>query len=166
MATEDIMQNFDITQLPKSAVFLSRTRVLEDQLPSILDDFQKYYVFYNKNPEYDEYQKMFDNIKSNLHTINSNLFSVMNDVDSATESVNKKLAALNVLIRREKLKNTLLKRRLGIAEDKYNGSDEMISNYKEMYEVKYLRNWSMLLGVVVLSIAMGKTFKSRNTQSV
>jgi len=32
---------------------------LQEQLPIILEDFKKYFVFYNKNPEYPEYQQMF-----------------------------------------------------------------------------------------------------------
>jgi hypothetical protein len=36
-----------------------KIHTLQQQLPAILDDFKKYYVFYNKNPEYPEYQQMF-----------------------------------------------------------------------------------------------------------
>ena len=40
--------------------------LLKQQTPAILEDFQKYYVFYNKNPEHNEYQQIFENIKKNM----------------------------------------------------------------------------------------------------
>jgi len=166
MATEDTLSNFDIQQLPKANVFLSKIQTLQDQQSPVLDDFKKYYVFYNKNPEYDEYHKMFDNINSNIHTINSSLSSVITDVNSNTEDINKKLEILNVFIRREKAKNRQLKRKLGRAEEKQNGSDEMVSNYKELYEIEYLRNWAMLLGTIVLSFALFKSRKQSQLRSM
>ena len=166
MATEDTLSNFDIQQLPKANVFLSKIQTLQDQQSPVLDDFKKYYVFYNKNPEYDEYHKMFDNINSNIHTINSSLSNVITDVNSNTEDINKKLEILNVFIRREKAKNRQLKRKLGRAEEKQNGSDEMVSNYKELYEIEYLRNWAMLLGTIVLSFALFKSRKQSQLRSM
>jgi uncharacterized protein YgiM (DUF1202 family) len=154
---------FDINQLPKSIVFSSKIQTLEEQLPAILDDFKKYYVFYNKNPEYDEYQKMFENIKSNIQTLDSTLSTITNDIESNTEDINQKLTAMNVLILREKEKNKRLKRKLGYAEEKSNGADEMIHNYKELYDINYLRNWGLFLGIVMSCIALSKVFKKTQT---
>jgi len=164
LVNEDTIQNIDIQDLPNANNFLSKVSVLSNQLPAILDDFKKYYVFYNKTPEYDEYKQMFENIKANLNTTNSSLAKINKSVDSATEDINEKLAALNKLIRRERIKNRLLKRRLGREEEKYNGSDEMISNYKEMYEINYVRNWGMFLGILIVSIAISKVFNNTSSQ--
>lgn len=148
----------DIRDLPKADIFLSKINVLSNQLPAILDDFKKYYVFYNKTPEYDEYKQMFDNIKSNLNTTSSSLVKIDKSIDLSTEDINEKLEALNKLIRRERVKNVLLKRRLGREEEKYNGTDEMIHNYKEMYELNYLRNWAMFIGILMVSFTIGRVF--------
>ena len=164
LVNENTIQNVDIQDLPNANNFLSKVSVLSNQLPAILDDFKKYYVFYNKTPEYDEYKQMFENIKANLNTTNSSLAKINKSVDSATEDINEKLAALNKLIRRERIKNRLLKRRLGREEEKYNGTDEMISNYKEMYEINYLRNWAMFLGILIVSIAISKVFNNTSSQ--
>lgn len=164
LVTEDTIQNFDIQDLPRANTFLSKINVLNDQLPSILDDFKKYYVFYNKTPEYDEYKQMFENIKSNLNTTNSSLNKINDSVVSATEDINEKLEALNKLIRHERIKNIALKRRLGREEEKYNGTDEMISNYKEMYELNYLRNWAIFIGILIVSLSFGKVFKNTASQ--
>ena len=70
-------------------IFTQKLQTLSEQLPSILDDFKKYYVFYNKNPEYDEYKSHFDIVKNNLNAINSQIFTLSNDVQTNIDSINE-----------------------------------------------------------------------------
>ena len=150
-----------IDDLTKPQVFLSQINTLKEKLPSILDDFKKYYVFYNKNPEYSEYQQMFENIKGNLQNINSDLFMTSNNVEKDTENINDRLQKINALIAKEKMKNKQLKKKLGIVEKKYNGSDELISDYKEMYNLDYLNNFALLFGVILLGGTLVSKFKGQ-----
>jgi hypothetical protein len=155
----ELEQDNLIDDLTKPEVFLSQINTLKEKLPSILDDFKKYYVFYNKNPEYSEYQQMFENIKSNLQKINSELFMTSNNIEKDTETINDRLQKINELIAKEKMKNRQLKRRLGIVEKKYNGSDELISDYKEIYNLDYLTNFSLFYGIVLLGVMLALKFK-------
>jgi uncharacterized coiled-coil DUF342 family protein len=136
-----------------------KIHTLQQQLPAILEDFKKYYVFYNKNPEYPEYQQMFENIKTNLNNINSKLFTLSNEVESNTDEINKKLFALNILIRREKKKNDELKKKLRIVDHKSNASTELISDYKKMYDYGYLRNWGLIISTLVCFIFIRNVYK-------
>jgi chromosome segregation ATPase len=154
----ELKQDNLIDDLTKPQVFLSQINTLKEKLPSILDDFKKYYVFYNKNPEYNEYQQMFENIKGNLQNINSELFMVSNNIEKNTETINDRLQKINALIAREKIKNRQLKRRLGIVEKKYNGSDELISDYKEIYNLDYLNNFALFYGIILLGVVMALKF--------
>ena len=155
----ELQQDNLIDDLTKPQVFLSKINILKEKLPSILDDFKKYYVFYNKNPEYDEYQQMFENIKGNLQKINSELFMTSNNIDKDTENINYRLQKINALIEKEKIKNRQLKRSLGIIEKKYNGSDELISDYKEIYNLDYLTNFALFYGIILLGIILALKFK-------
>ena len=155
----ELQQDNSIDDLTKPQFFLSQINTLKEKLPSILDDFKKYYVFYNKNPEYNEYQQIFENIKGNLQNINSELFMTTNNIEKDTESINDRLQKINALIAKEKIKNRQLKRRLGIVEKKYNGSDELISDYKEMYNLDYLTNFSLFYGIVLLGVMLASKFK-------
>jgi hypothetical protein len=146
--------------LTKPQVFLSKINTLKEKLPSILDDFKKYYVFYNKNPEYSEYQQMFENIKANLQNINSELFMTTNNIEKDTENINDRLQKINALIAKEKMKNRQLKKRLGIVEKKYNGSDELISDYKEIYNLDYLTNFALFYGIIALGVMLASKFKA------
>lgn len=154
----ELQQDNLIDDLTKPEVFLSQINTLKEKLPPILDDFKKYYVFYNKNPEYSEYQQMFENIKSNLQKINSELFMTINNIEKDTETINDRLKQIDQLIVQEKIKNRRLKRKLGIVEKKYNGSDELISDYKEIYNLDYLTNFSLFYGVVLLGGILASRF--------
>ena len=154
------LQDNSIDDLTKPPVFLSKINNLKEKLPSILEDFVKYYVFYSKNPEYNEYQQIFENIKGNLQNINSELFITSNNIEKDTETINNRLHKINALIAKEKIKNRQLKRKLGIVEKKYNGSDELISDYKEIYNLDYLTNFALFYGVIMLTVIMASRFKS------
>jgi len=155
------IENNDITQkLPQSSQFTTKLETLQNQLPAILEDFKKYYVFFKKNPEYPEYQQMFQNIKGNLNTINSDLFTLSNSVQSTTDAVNTKLVELNNLIKREQETNRELKRKLGIVENESNASSELISDYKQMYDSEYLKNWGLFFSILVAVSIISKTYKN------
>jgi hypothetical protein len=82
-----------------------------------------------------------------------------NNVEKDTENINDRLQKINALIAKEKMKNKLLKKRLGIVEKKYNGSDELISDYKEIYNLDYLTNFALFYGIIVLGVMLASKFK-------
>lgn len=151
MATNNCTDTIKITR---------NLETLQSQLPAILEDFKKYFVFYNKNPEDTEYQQMFQNIKSNLNTLNSGLFKLSNDVESCINKINTSYSEIDDLIQLEKAKNKKLKIELGIVEQNNNASTELIYDYKNMYEYGYLRNWSMVFSILIVGFTIAKIFKT------
>jgi len=139
-------------------IFRERLETLKSQLPSILNDFKKYYVFFHKNPEYPEYRQMFQNIKGNLTKINNDLFVLSNDIQINTQEINKKLLKLNTLIYEEKKQNRELKVKLNIVENTNNASTELINDYNEMYNADYLHNWGLFLSIIIAGITIKKVF--------
>ena len=135
-------------------VLREKLKTLNEKLPPILDDFKKYYVFFNKNPEYPEYQNIFENVKNNLNTLNSDLFVLSNEVDVSTDKINKQLFILNKLIKQEKEKNRKLKKELGIIDHKNNAAIELIYDYKKIYKSEYLRNWSLFFCIIVIGTSI------------
>ena len=145
-------------QFEKPEMFTQRIETLKEQLPSILDDFNKFFVLYNTDPSYPEYGTMFNNIKQHLNSLSASLFMVSNDVDANTDEINKTFKKLDVLITKERRKNRELRRKLGIIEDKNNSSKELIDNYNEMYNTDYLRNWGLFLSTIVVGVRISKMF--------
>ena len=152
---EDSIDNFKTP-----IIFKEKLKTLNQQLPAILDDFKKYYVFFNKNPEYPEYQNLFENIKANMTKLGSELFMLSNDVQSSTNEINVKLFSLDKLIHNEKERNRKLKKSLGIAENENNAATELITDYKYMYSEEYLRNWALFLSIIIIGTFISKIKKT------
>jgi hypothetical protein len=137
---------------------------IQQQIPSILDDFTKYYIFYNKNPEYDEYQRLYYNIKDNMDNLESQVKKTSVSIDEDTEQLNEVLKTVNEKISKERTKNRQLRKRLGMAENQSNGAHEMVSDYTTVYDVGYTRNWSLALGIVGLLVYGVQLYSGANLQ--
>jgi predicted HAD superfamily phosphohydrolase YqeG len=155
---ENLNEQQFMAQFTKPELFTERVQTLQQQLPPILDDFNNYFVLYNKTPNYPEYENMFNNIKQNLNQLGASLFMVSNDVDANIDNINKAFKNLDVLIANERRKNRELKRRLGIVETEANSSKEMIHDYNQMYDEDYLRNWGLFLSTVLVGVSISKMF--------
>jgi methyl-accepting chemotaxis protein len=125
----------------------------------LLDEFKKIYIITKMNPSNQEYQQQFQNIVNSLAEIFSKLFTILNDVQVNIDDINKKLFELNILITKERDRNKELKRKLGMIENTGNASSEMINNYKDIYNMNYLRNWSLLLSSLLVMITISIIYK-------
>ena len=142
--------------------YLNTIKTNEQKLPSILDDFKKYYVFFNKNPTYDEYRRIFENLKSNLSEIESDLFNLSNKLDINIINTSKELLKYNKLIEEERKRSIKLNSKVSQYDNTYNGSKQLITNYKEMYNLNYLRNIFIFLGIILSIFLLLKVFSKKN----
>jgi len=138
-------------QIANADKYKEELNVLNGKFYSILDDFKKYYIFFNKNPEVDEYQQMFSNIKDNIESINSKLFTINTNLQQTIDDINIKIQQINVEIQKEKTKNTELKNNVGIVNNKITSSGILIDNYKELYNNTYYFNITIVFGILILS---------------
>lgn len=162
----ELIKNSKDIHFISAETFTEQLNTLKQQLPHILDDFEKYYVFYNMNPANNEYQTMFENIKKNLNSINSKTFMISNNVESETNNINQKLISLNSLIQYEKESNNKLKSNIDSIEEEKNSTNLMINNYKEMYDVGYLKNWALFLSIIVAGYAIFKISSNKTPVNV
>lgn len=149
----------NINNFESPNTFLSAVETLQQQIPSILDDFSKYYVFLNNNPNDSEYQQMFSNIKSNLNNIQSQLFTITNNIEKNTNTISNNLEILNKNIQELKNQNKNLKKKFNVLTQKKNSATELIQNYKQLYDNGYLRNWGLLLSIVASCTLLSFLFK-------
>jgi DNA repair exonuclease SbcCD ATPase subunit len=141
--------------------YIKNLNELGGSIDLLLAEFSKIYVVYNMNSNNPEYQQQYANIISNINQVQSKLFSTSNDVQVSIDEITKKLVEINVLISNEREKNRELKRKLGHVEHKNNSAYEMIDNYKQMYNINYLRNWGLFLSTVLCILAISKVYKSQ-----
>jgi len=137
-------------QIANADKYKEDLNVLNGKFYSILDDFKKYYIFFNKNPEVDEYQQMFSNIKDNIESINSKLFIINTNLQQTIDDINIKIQQINIEIQKEKTKNIELKNNVGIINNKRTSSCILIDNYKELYNNTYYFNISIVFGILII----------------
>ena len=152
----DYEYNFKQTEQYKEQIY-----ELNSGVHLLLNEFKKLYVITNMYQTNEEYQTQYQNIVNSLSEVLSKLFSISNDIQVDINTLNKKLFDFNVLIDQEREKNTELKRKLGMVENKGNASSEMIKDYKNIYDERYLRNWSLLLSSIVCILAIGEMYKNK-----
>jgi len=143
-------------QIANADKYKEELNVLNEKFYSILDDFKKYYIFFNKNPEVDEYQQMFSNIKDNIESINSKLFTINTNLQQTIDDINIKIQQINIEIQKEKTKNIELKNNVGIINNKRTSSGILIDNYKELYNNTYYFNITIVFGILILSFLFYK----------
>lgn len=145
--------------LMKVNIAQSKLSEIETKLPSLLDEFKTNYVLYHSETENDEFFQAYMNIKNNIETLNKELVDLENNIGNNTIELNKRMEKLNIMIQEERRKNRELKVKLGMTENKYNSSEEMINDYVEMYNTDYLKNFTMMAGILGLSVFLYKIFK-------
>lgn len=131
---------------------------LNSQFYSILDDYKKYYIFFNKNPDYQDYATAYANVKSNIQSINSNVFRISGEAESALNKLMEDTKDINAKIQEEKILNERLKNNLGLIKTNTASANVMISNYKELYREQYIRNLTTFLGLFLSTFVIFKVY--------
>lgn len=134
---------------------------LEGGFNVLLDDFKKLFVITNMHPSNQEYKNQYDVVLDGFSKISSRLFSISNNVNFNIDDINKEIVELDKLIREERNKNKKLKLKLGIVENENNASSEMINDYKDIYDKRYLRNWSLVLASILCLSTISIVFKKK-----
>ena len=134
---------------------------LQQQLPPLLDDYNSAYSLCQNNPTNSEYQQQYETSLSNLNQLNSNLFLLNNAVESNSDNVMVLLNELNLKIKSVKKTNIDLKKKIDLSESNNMATTEMIINYKQLYTGSYLKNWSLLLSILLAGAAIKIVFNNK-----
>jgi hypothetical protein len=134
---------------------------IKTQFFSALDDFKKYYVYFNKNPEVNEFQNFYENSKGQLQTISKNLFVVTNAVDSSIEKLDNKMSSISVQLEDEKKLNKEMMDILTNLQNTQNGSEILIDDSKTKYNEQYYKNIQIIVGIFIVSGLLASLFKKK-----
>jgi len=147
---------------PQISSYSNDIKTLQEKLPAILDDFKKYYVFFNKNPTYSEYQTIYANLKSNMNSISNELSKIYDNVNSDSKKLSDALVNINALIENEKNRNARLMSYLSDINNKYSGSKIMIHDYSLKYNENYIKNILLFFGIIISITALVKIFGGKS----
>ena len=140
--------------------FNEKINTIKSQFFSALDDFKKYYVYYNKNPEVNEFQNYYVNSKGQLQTMSRDLFLTTNSIDKNIEILDKQMSAISVQLNDEKKLNKEMMELIANLENTQNGSEILINDSKTKYNNQYIKNWEIFVGILIISLLLGKLFKN------
>jgi F0F1-type ATP synthase assembly protein I len=149
----------------KSQQFDEKINNIEKQFFSALDDFKKYYVYYNKNPEVNEFQNYYVNSKGQLQSISKDLFITTNDISKNIEILNNQMKEVSIKLNNEKKIYDESMKLLGNLQNTKNGSEVLISDSKEEYNKQYYYNVELICGILIVGVILGTFFKSKVIKS-
>jgi hypothetical protein len=142
--------------------FNEKINTIKSQFFSALDDFKKYYVFFNKNPEVNEFQNYYVNSKGQLQNMSRDLFLITNNIDKNIDTLDQQMAAISAQLDDEKKLNKEMMALVSNLENTQNGSEVLIDDSKERYNQQWIRNIEMFLCIIFISVRLfgSSIFKS------
>jgi excinuclease UvrABC nuclease subunit len=147
---------------PEANIFDEKIKGIQNIFFSALDDFKKYYVYYNKNPEVDEYQNFFATSKGQLQELNSDIFLITNNIQKNIKDLSTEMTEISNNLNYEKKLNAELLSLINNIQTTEDGSAIMIDDVKYEYNMQYYKNWELFIGIIVFT---GMSIKMLNKSS-
>jgi hypothetical protein len=137
----------------------NKLNTYSEQFPSVLEDYKKSYVIHNKNPEYNEYSQIYASNKGALHSLNTKVFVATNDIQKNIDTLNVQISDLDHKIMEQKSINTDLKKKWNSIKGTGNSASEMTDEAKELYNIQYISNVTIVIGSIGLLSLLFSTFR-------
>lgn len=139
------------TLIKQASQFNEQINNIKSQFFSALDDFTKYYVYYNKNPEVNEFQNYYANSKGQLQTMSKDLFLTTNNIDKNIENLDNEMLQISIKLENEKKLNKEMSELINNLQNTQNGSEILIDDSKTKYNIQYYKNVEIFIGILILS---------------
>jgi hypothetical protein len=147
----------------QSQIFADKINNIQTTFFSALDDFKKYYVYFNKNPEVNEFQNYYANSKGQLQTMSRDMLVTTNNIEKNIEDLNIQMETVSLKLEDEKKLNGELIKLISGLENTQNGSVMLIDDSKEEYNIQYFKNWQYIISIIILSFTIGIASRKSNT---
>ena len=134
----------------KSQHFEEKINGIHSSFLSALDDFKKYYVYYHKNPEVNEYSNNFVNSKNQLQQLSGQMFTVTNNIQKNIEELDEGITKVSEKLTKEKLKNKELEQLAPGLKSTENGSSMLIDDTKKEYQGIFFKNFEVFIGILII----------------
>ena len=135
---------------PEAKIYQEQINNKANSFLSALDDFKKYYVYYNKNPEVQEYNKNFTDSKEQLQTLSSDVFEITNTIQRKIEEKNRAMSGIEMKLQRQKVLSQEQEKIINNLKSVQAGSTVMINDSKTDYIFNYYKNLEIFIGILIL----------------
>jgi hypothetical protein len=135
---------------PKAKQFKEKINSINSSFLSALDDFKKYYVFYHKNPEVDEYSNNFVNSKSQLQALSGEMFAITNIIQKNIITLNETMQQISNKLKEEKGKYTKMDTIFKSLKGTESGSNILINDSKTEFNLQFFKNIELFIGILII----------------
>lgn len=139
----------------------NKLKIISEQLPHILEQYKKYFIFYHKNPEIEEYQQFYVQYKSQIEQLNSQLGRMSTEIQGNIQKVNKRVDIANFQIKDKKKEFAELIKNFEHYQDSLQGAEQMIDDYKSLYNKQYYKNVQLIIGIIFIFLITGKIMSKK-----
>jgi len=134
----------------KAQHFEEKIKGINSSFLSALDEFKKYYVYYHKNPEVNEYSNNFVNSKNQLQQLSGEMFTVTNNIQKNIEELDNGITIVSDKLTKEKNKNKELEKlAIGLKGTK-DGSSMLVDDTKREYQHLFFQNFEVFIGILII----------------
>ncbi len=137
-------------------IIKNKIHSLQSNFLSVLDDFKKYYVYFNKNPEVDEFQNYYLQSKSQLQKLSKDLYLISEESKKNIDILNNKIINNNDRLTKEKELNEKLVNAISKLNYTNNSSELLIIDTKDAYNEQYIINWEIFIGIFIVGYTLQK----------
>ena len=155
------MLNITSNLSPQSQRYSEKITATSQQFFAVLDDFKKYYVFFNKNPEVNEYQQFYLNNKTQLQNLNRDIFSVTNNIEKDIEQLSHLMTQMNAKLGSEKELDGELGKLATNLSNTGNGASIMLEDTTQIYAKQYYQNVEIFVGIIGISLLLASLLKKQ-----
>lgn len=126
---------------------LYQLSTLKTQFDSALQDFQKYYVYYHKNPEVSEFQHFYSNAQTQLQQLTNQVGMVERNAQQQLQELAQTMQQQEHQLTMEKKKASKFEYQLSQLENAKNGASMLVDDTETLCQQQYYRNVELLVGL-------------------
>ncbi len=135
--------------------------IINNQIPIVLKNYKKYFIFFHKNPEVVEYQQFYTQYKSQLEQLNTQLGQIHKSIDEKIVKLNKLVGIANIELKDKKTEFAELIKNFEHYKQTLDGAEQMIDDFKTLYNKEYYKNVQLIVGIVITIILITKLMNKK-----
>jgi len=150
----------------ESKRFNEKINSIRSQFFSALDDFKKYYVYFNKNPEVNEFQNYYSNSRAQLQTMSQDLSLTTASINQTIKKLYEDISIISEKLENEKELNKELMELVANLDNTHSGSKILIDDSKRLYNKQYYKNIELVFGMIIIIMLLSALLKKNVANSI
>ena len=150
--------NNNATFVEEALDYREKIEACRSQFFAVLDDYTKYYVYHNKNPEVNEFENYYSTNKNQIQSLSKEVIDITKEIQKLIGKLNLDMEKSDKQLENEKKIYKKLVKLMANLENTKNGSEMLINDSKEQYNKIHALTWELFWGIIIVSSFLFKVF--------